>query len=162
MRAADTDAVVKFAGVLAHLLEDSTCPAHALIPMDSPLNLMKDLLPPPADQQKIHLHTVIEHSSPEFDLGSRAPHKESAQGLLDRCYAIVKQNRGNLIEIVRLAYAGDEMGMDRFRLQSAKARAAFGSLPTAMQQPWRTQAERQRRRKQSTGRGSLEFRHASG
>ena len=58
-----------------------------------------------------------------FDLGSRAPHKETIQGLLDRCYATVRQNRGNLIEIVRLAYAGDETGMDRFRLQSAKAGA---------------------------------------
>ena len=123
MRAADTDTAVKYAGVLAHFLEDSTCPAHALTPMDSPLTLMKELLLPPADKQKIQLHTLIEHSSPDFDLGSRPPHKETIQGLLDRCYAIIRQNRGNLIELVKLAYAGDESGMDRFRLQSAKAGA---------------------------------------
>jgi hypothetical protein len=123
MRAGEVDVAVKFAGVLAHLLEDSTCPAHALIPMDSPLNLMKELLPPPAGLEKVQLHTVIEHSSPEFDLGSRAPHAESPERLLDRCYAIIKRNRGRLIEIVKLVYAGDEAGLDRYRLESAKAGA---------------------------------------
>jgi hypothetical protein len=123
MRAADPEAAAKYAGVLAHFLEDSTCPAHALTPMDSPLNLMKELLPPPVAQQQVQLHTTIERSSPEFDLGSRAPHQETAQALLDRCYAIVRLNRGNLIELVRDVYAGDTAGMDRFRLQSAKAGA---------------------------------------
>jgi hypothetical protein len=123
MREGDVDAALKFAGVLAHLLEDSTCPAHALIPMDTPLAVMKELLPPPAGKQAIQLHTTIEHSSPEFDLGSRAPHAETAPRLLDRCYAIIRQNRANLIELVKLAYAGDEAGMDRYRLESAKAGA---------------------------------------
>ncbi len=111
MRTGEVDAAVKFAGVLAHLLEDSTCPAHALIPMDSPLNLM------------VQLHTVIEHSSPEFDLGSRVPHVESPQRLLDRCYAVIKLNRAHLIELVKLVYAGDEAGLDRYRLESARAGA---------------------------------------
>jgi hypothetical protein len=123
MRGSNTDAAVKYAGVLAHLLEDSTCPAHALIPMDSPLNLMKELLPPPPDKARIVLHTVIENSSPEFDLGTRAPHRETAQTLLDRCYAVIRQNRGSLIELVRDVYADDREGMDRFRLRSARVGA---------------------------------------
>ena len=96
--------------------------------MDSPLNLMKDLLPPPGGQEKIQLHTVIEHSSPEFDLGSRAPRRQTPQEPLDRCYAVIRRNRPNLIELVKLVYAGNEAGMDRFRLDSAKADAYFSAL----------------------------------
>jgi hypothetical protein len=123
MRSGDVDAALRFAGVLAHLLEDSTCPAHALIPMDSPLTLMKELLPPPTSNQDIQLHTIIEHSSPEFDLGSRAPQRQTAQQLLDRCYAVIRHNRANLIDLVKLVYAGDEAGMDRCRLESARSGA---------------------------------------
>jgi hypothetical protein len=86
---------------------------------------MKELLPPPPGKQGIQLHTIIEHSSPEFDLGSRAPHIATPQQLLDRCYAIIRQNRGNLIELVKLVYAGDETGMDRFRLESGTAGAGL-------------------------------------
>jgi hypothetical protein len=123
MRAGDVDAAMKFAGVLAHLLEDSTCPAHSLTPMDSPLSLLKELLPPPEELQKIQLHTVIEHSSPEFDLGSREPRQESPERLLDRCYNIIRNNRAHLIDLVKLVYAGDEAGIDRYRLESARAGA---------------------------------------
>jgi hypothetical protein len=91
--------------------------------MDSPLSLLKELLPPPEELQKIQLHTVIEHSSPEFDLGSREPRQESPERLLDRCYNIIRNNRAHLIDLVKLVYAGDEAGIDRYRLESARAGA---------------------------------------
>ena len=47
IRSRDVGAAAQYAGTLAHILEDSTCPAHALTPPDSPLNIMRDLLPPP-------------------------------------------------------------------------------------------------------------------
>jgi len=123
LRSGDAEAAAKFAGVLAHFLEDSTCPAHALTPIDSPLDLMKVMVPPPPDKKDIQLHRLIEASSPEFDLGSRKPVQVTSQALLDRCYRVVKENRWDLKEIVSLTYAGDEAGLDRYRLRAAKAGA---------------------------------------
>src|SRR5262249_35248126 len=84
---------------------------------------MKDLLPPPEGLEKIPLHTFIENSSPEFDLGSRRPQPQSTERLLDRCYAIIRRNRANLIELVKSVYAGDEPALNRFRLEAAKSGA---------------------------------------
>lgn len=129
VRSGDSAAGAQFAGTLAHLVEDSTCPAHALIPMDSPLNLMKDLLPPPPAKRDVVLHTLIEHSSPAFDLGSRVPQSAgnsanaAADLLLDRIYATIRANRGDLIDLVRAVYADDEPAIDRFRLKGARAGA---------------------------------------
>jgi hypothetical protein len=103
------------------MLEDSTCPAHALTPPDSPLNTMRDLLPPPPGKEDIKLHTVIERSAPELDPGSRAPRSAgsnvpaAAANLLDRTYVAIKSNRADLIELVRATYAGDVQTMDKFR-----------------------------------------------
>jgi YVTN family beta-propeller protein len=121
IRSRDVAAAAQYAGTLAHILEDSTCPAHALTPPDSPLNTMLDLLPPPSGKEDIKLHTVIERSAPEFDLGSRAPRSAgssitaAAANLLDRTYAAIKSNRADLIELVRASYAGDAQSMDKFR-----------------------------------------------
>ncbi len=129
LRKRDAASAARYAGVLAHFLEDSTCPAHAAIPADSPLNLLRDLLPPPPGKEEIKLHTVIERSTPEFDLGSRAPRsagssvQEAAANLLDRCYTLVKQNRAGLIELVKAVYADDEAKVNRFRLIAARAGA---------------------------------------
>jgi YVTN family beta-propeller protein len=121
----DSEAAAQYAGTLAHFIEDSTCPAHALTPPDSPLSLMRDLLPPPAGKEGIRLHTVIERSSPPFDLDSRAPQtaggtlQQAAATLLDHIYSAIRGNRAGLIELVRAAYADDQAAMDRFRLKAA-------------------------------------------
>jgi hypothetical protein len=39
LRSGNIPAAAQYAGVLAHFLEDSTCPAHAFIPMDECLIL---------------------------------------------------------------------------------------------------------------------------
>jgi len=114
-------AAAQYAGTIAHMLEDSTCPAHALSPSDSPLNTMRELLPPPIDKEDIRLHTVIERSAPEFNLGSRAPRSEGANiteaaaSLPNRTYKAIKSNRADLIELVRATYADDVQGIDKFR-----------------------------------------------
>jgi hypothetical protein len=117
----DVEAAAQYAGTLAHMLEDSTCTAHALSPNDSPLNTMRELLPPPTGKEDIRLHTIIERGAPEFNLGTRAPRSagvnitEAAASLLDRTYKAIKSNRANLIELVRATYADDVQGMDKFR-----------------------------------------------
>jgi hypothetical protein len=129
IRSGDAPGTAQYAGTLAHMLEDSTCPAHALTPPDSPLNTMRDLLPPPPGKQDIKLHTVIEHSTPEFDLGSRAPRMagsnvpQAAASLLDRTYAAIKSNRADLIDVVRAAYQEDERTLDKFRHKASVAGA---------------------------------------
>jgi hypothetical protein len=129
IRSRDGATAAQYAGTLAHFIEDSTCPAHALTPPDSPLNLMRDLLPPPPGKADIRLHTVIERSSPEFNIDSRQPRSaggtvsEAAATLLDRIYASIRVNRAGLIELVRATYSDDQSTMDRFRLKAATAGA---------------------------------------
>ena len=129
IRSRDSATAAQYAGTLAHFIEDSTCPAHALTPPDSPLNLMRDLLPPPPGKADIRLHTVIERSSPEFDLGSRSPRSaggtvsEAAASLLDRVYAAIRVNRAGLIELVHATYADDQPAMDGSRVNAARAGA---------------------------------------
>ena len=129
IRSREVSGAAQYAGTLAHMLEDSTCPAHALTPPDSPLNTMRDLLPPPAGKEDIRLHTIIERSAPEFDLGSRAPRMagdsipRAAASLLDRTYVVIKSNRADLIDLVRATYAGDGQTMDKYRHKSTVAGA---------------------------------------
>lgn len=129
MREGNIVSAAKYAGVLAHFLEDSTCPAHALKPMDGPLDIPHDLLPPPPDKKDIYLHRVIEVSVPEFDLGRRAPRSagrtvsEAAVQLLDRTYQTVKENRANLLELVRAVYRDDEAKVNQCRLKTGQAGA---------------------------------------
>ncbi|MCI0418573.1 MAG: hypothetical protein L0312_05015, partial [Acidobacteria bacterium] len=122
IRQGEPTKAAQYAGTLAHLLEDSVSPAHA---MD--LKLVQDLLPPPPSHRKLHLHTAIEITAPEFDLGGRMPQQtgqsvaQAAERLLERCYAIIKDNRAHLLEMVRAVYADDEATMNRLRLRAARA-----------------------------------------
>src|SRR5437764_3826636 len=90
---------------------------------------MRDLLPPPPGKAGIRLHTVIERSSPDFNIDSRQPRSaggtisEPAASLLDRIYAAIRVNRAGLIELVRATYAEDQPAMDRFRLNAARTGA---------------------------------------
>ena len=125
VREDDAKAAAQYAGVLAHFLEDSTCPAHAFQPFDSPLEVLRDMLAPPPQQAGIRLHTVIEKRSPSVDLGARTPQRlgdtpeEMAEALLARVYPAIRSNRGHLIELGRAAYAGDQAAMDPHRLRAA-------------------------------------------
>ena len=125
MRTGDMEAATQHAGVLAHFLEDSTCPAHALIPADSPLRSLRDRLAP-ADQMDVQLHPVIERSAPAFELAGRAPQRaganvpQAAEALLERCYVIVRRHRESLEILVKAVYAGDSATVDGMRLEAAR------------------------------------------
>ena len=125
IREGKMEAAAQHAGVLAHFLEDSTCPAHALIPADSPLHSMRDRLAPP-EKMEIPLHPTIERSSPAFDLAGRAPQAAgssvagAAEALLLRCYRTVRANRAELETLVKAVYAGDNATVDRIRLEAAR------------------------------------------
>jgi hypothetical protein len=129
-RAGRAEEAAKHAGVLAHFLEDSTCPAHALIPADSPLRSLRERLATPG-KEDIPLHATIERSAPLFDLAGRAPQQagssldQATRLLLERCYVVVRHNRENLEELVRAVYAGDEAALDSARLEAARRGAAL-------------------------------------
>ncbi|MGH7958040.1 MAG: hypothetical protein ACREH8_13690, partial [Opitutaceae bacterium] len=61
-----------------------------------------------------------------FNLDGRPPQREgktvadAAPKLLDRCYTIVKENRGDLLEIVRATYANDLAVMERLRSRAGE------------------------------------------
>jgi hypothetical protein len=125
IRAHKIDVATQHAGVLAHFLEDSTCPAHALIPADSPLHSLRDRLAPPG-QMQVQLHPTIERNSPGFDLAARTPQPmgesvpKAAEALLERCYVIIRRNRENLETLVKAVYGGDAATVDKMRLEAAR------------------------------------------
>ncbi|MDO8544401.1 MAG: hypothetical protein Q7S40_28510 [Opitutaceae bacterium] len=119
-----------YMGTLAHLFEDSTSPAHA-----TDLSLIQELLPPPkapayvsrvdAAGHKIGLHAAIELTTAAFRLdGTPKPAggnvSDAATELLKRCYAIIRDNRAHLLEMVRATYADDRPVMERLRSRAAK------------------------------------------
>jgi hypothetical protein len=127
-RAGEIERSAKHAGVLAHFLQDSTCPAHALIPADSALRSMMDRFAPPG-KLEMKLHPAIERSAPSIDLAGRAPRRagvtvpQVAEALLERCYVIVRGNREKLDVLVQAVYAGDEATVDRMRREAARSAA---------------------------------------
>lgn len=126
LKTRDLAAAAQHGGVLAHLLEDSTCPAHALVPFDGSL---EQAYPARNGRQAVNLHAVIEFSAPDVDLGHRAPRqagatiKEAASNLLGRCYRIIRENRDTLDELAEAAYRKDEASMNPFRHKAALAGA---------------------------------------
>jgi hypothetical protein len=141
MRRNNVTAAARYMGTLAHLIEDSCSPAHA-----SPLPLAVAELrkrqsipnPPPwlgrlnehgGTLTAGNLHAAIELTLLPFNLQGRRPEragetvKEAAPKLLDRCYAIVEENRGDLVEMVRATYANDIPVMERIRSRAARKAA---------------------------------------
>mgnify|MGYP001614619070 CR=1 FL=1 len=76
-----------------------------------------------------NLHGAMELTTQPFHLQGRAPHRagatvaEAAPALLDRCYAIVEENRASLLEMVRATYADDVATMNRLRSRAARQAA---------------------------------------
>jgi len=128
IRKGNLESAGRHAAVLAHLLEDSTCPAHSLNPNGS-VEIFADLIPPPPGKEEIRIHRAIEQVVPDFDLAGRVPRSagrivaEAARNLLERTYQQVKKNRANLLEVVRALYADDETKLNEFRLQAGRAGA---------------------------------------
>jgi hypothetical protein len=124
LRAGESADVARYAGTLAHLIEDSLSPAHA---MD--LRLLQELVPPPEHARKLYIHAPMELSCPDFTLAGRTPRRlgttvpEAARAVVDACYAGIRKNRGDLIELLQAVYHNDTAVMDRLRLKAARAAA---------------------------------------
>ena len=96
----------KYAGVLAHFVEDSLSPPHA-------------------EETAPAVHHAIERSVPEVSSSGwtvRAPRGnllEIAQTELDRIYAGREANRKDLPAMTRAVAAGDDRTLDGFRRRAA-------------------------------------------
>lgn len=141
IRRDDRVRAAKFMGTLAHLIEDSVSPAHAgklplvvmelrkLQPIPTPSPWTGRLNEHGGQLTSGNLHAAIELTTPPFALEGRAPQRagrtvaEAAPPLLDRCYAVVLENRASLLEMVRATYADDTATMDRLRSRAARKAA---------------------------------------
>jgi hypothetical protein len=76
-----------------------------------------------------NLHAAIELTLLPFNLQGRRPEcagntvAEAVPKLLDRCYAVVEENRADLVEMVRATYANDVPVMERLRSRAARKAA---------------------------------------
>jgi hypothetical protein len=109
----------RFAGTLAHFIQDSLSPAHALTPWDSELDTLREVIEPTAGSDKIRLHTFIEASAPPVNLAGRTPRRIGNRELLEAIYAGVRANRDVLLDVGRAAFAGDQAGLNAARHASA-------------------------------------------
>ncbi len=108
----NTDAA-KYAGVLAHFIEDSLSPPHAVL----------------SGEIDPAVHSILERATPPITLGARKPKRcgaglfDSIGNVLDRLYAAADQNRTDLPDMIRAAAAKDETTLNRYRARAAKSAA---------------------------------------
>jgi hypothetical protein len=105
----------RYSGVLAHFIEDSLSPPHAVTA--ERLRAME----PPSAEGKVNVHGLLERSVPNVSLAGYAPRRiaarvdSAAAVAMDRCYEGAAENRRDLPSMVRAACAGDERTLDRYR-----------------------------------------------
>ena len=118
-----TDEAAKYAGVLAHFVEDGLSPPHAVSKEDLAA------MAPPDTPAGFDIHAFIERSVPEFTLAGRAPRKvgdhivSAAEAILAQCYSAMEQNRRDLPVMVKAACARDQRALDVYRLRAARRAA---------------------------------------
>jgi hypothetical protein len=102
----------RYAGTLAHFLEDWSCPAHS-VPGDNMFTLFKQFLPPTEDYRYTPLHGPIEGGTFAVSLAGYRPQllgatpDEAAFNLLRRAQEGTVFARGQVIPIIQSLYAGD-------------------------------------------------------
>ncbi|MDD4870180.1 MAG: NPCBM/NEW2 domain-containing protein [Kiritimatiellae bacterium] len=102
----------RYAGTLAHMLEDWGCPAHS-VPGDNMFTLFKQYLPPPSSHQHALLHGPVENGSFTISVDNYCPRQlgnsvdEAAFRLLQRAHEAIINARGQVIPIIQGLYAGD-------------------------------------------------------
>lgn len=118
----------RYAGTLAHALEDWSCPAHA-VPGDNMFILCQQLLPPPPAFEHVLLHGAIESGAFPLAPPDRPPRllggtvDEAAYHLLRCSDDAIVAARAQVIPIVRGLYAGDSNAVTAAR-QAAAANGA--------------------------------------
>lgn len=132
LRTNNVAAAARFAGTLAHMLEDWGCPAHA-VPGDNMFTLFKQFLPPPDAYRYTPLHGPIENGTFAVDLGGRRPRLlgasvgEAAFNLLQRSQEATVQARAQVIPIIQALYAGDTNACNAAQQRAAASDAAVVS-----------------------------------
>lgn len=112
MRSGDFKDAARYAGTLAHVLEDWSCPAHS-IPGDNMFTLFKQLLPPPDSWRHTLLHGPVENGSLDVRIVGRKPMRlgqsvdEAAFLILQRAHEGIIAARGKVIPIIQGLYSGD-------------------------------------------------------
>jgi len=102
----------RYAGTLAHALEDWGCPAH-VVPNDNMFTLFQQFLPPPPDKTYTLLHSPVENGAFELAPDGYRPRllgtsvDEAAFHLLRRAQGATRHARGQVIPIIQAYYAGD-------------------------------------------------------
>lgn len=127
----DVSTAARFAGVLAHVIEDCASPAHACgTDMSTDMEMIRLLLPAPSDRKRIEpLHQAIEKRYPSFSLDGYEPvclgfsPDEAAFHLMTRFTDMIDSCIALTIPMVRAHYADDTHAMRKF-LGDAGASAA--------------------------------------
>jgi len=128
MRAGDLKDAARYAGTLAHVLEDWSCPAHC-VAGDNMFTLFKQFLPPPDSWRYALLHSPVESGGLEVEIDGRRPARlggsvnEAAFVLLQRANDGIIAARAQVIPIIQGLY-----GNESNRVTKAQTTAAvFGA-----------------------------------
>jgi len=122
----------RYAGTLAHMLEDWGCPAHS-VPNDNMFTLFKQFLPPPDALRYTPLHGPIENGTFAVDIGNYRPRllgtsaDEAAFNLLQRSQEATVHARGQVIPIIQALYACDTNAWNAAQQKAALFDAALVS-----------------------------------
>lgn len=102
----------RYAGTLAHLLEDWSCPAHS-VPNDNMFTLFKQFLPPTDAYRYTPLHGPVENGTFPVEIDGYRPRllgataDEAAFNLLRHAQEGTVYARGQVIPIIQALYAAD-------------------------------------------------------
>jgi len=118
----------KFAGILAHFIEDASTPPHSLgADLGIDLEIIKLLLPPPDKEKRLApLHTLLEREYEMFSLENYSPHlmgitpEESSFNLLDRFTDMLENSIKQIIPMVNAYYTNDYKTLRRHATTSAR------------------------------------------
>ncbi len=114
----------RYAGTVAHALEDWSCPAH-VVPGDNMFTLFQQFLPPPDALRNKLLHSPIEGGKFDVTIGDFKPTllgatvDEAAFNLLQRLNAATILARAQTIPIIQALYAGDTNAVTAAQLKAA-------------------------------------------
>lgn len=117
----------KFAGVLAHFVEDSGCPSHAIgTDLGVDMELIKLLLPPPSKEKRLmQFHTILEGEYKRFSLKGYKPKlmgltpEEASFNLLERFTDMLENSIKQIIPMIKAFYRDDYKTLKKHLTESA-------------------------------------------
>lgn len=111
IRREDIASAARFAGTMAHYIEDNACPGHAVD--DTDLEIVKDLLPPPEKLRRFPFHSRMEMTPTQFSLSDYAPLlcggsvAEASSAFVDRLVVLALEARRTILPFFRAFYESD-------------------------------------------------------